>query len=207
MKELPYHLIGSKRCGSALAEIFLKLAGIPFTIEELPWEKRETWVSFLKDTNQISQVPTLIIGDNKVLTESLGIAVHCNEKGAGIIPTGENHVMFWQWALFIVANIYPTFHYFDNMETIARLNEEIEYSKEKILKKRKKYWLILEEKSARDWFLGNQYTAIDIYISVMINWQPGHEWFRVNCPKLFKIYENVLKKDIEGNVIKRHFAD
>ncbi len=37
------------------------------------------------------------------------------------------------------------------------------------------------------WFPGNEFSALDIFISVMSRWRPGRAWFARHCPKLYAI--------------------
>jgi Glutathione S-transferase, N-terminal domain len=72
----------------------------------------------LRSLNPVSQVPTLVLPDSQVMTESAAIALHLADLSGrdGLVPgpaTSERAV-FLRWLVFLVANIYPTFTYADD---------------------------------------------------------------------------------------------
>jgi GST-like protein len=53
---------------------------------------------------------------------------------------------------------------------------------------RKKLWLHLEEHVVQGpWFLGERFSALDLYAAAMVRWRPRREWFREHCPKVAAI--------------------
>lgn len=201
-----YHLYGSPGSGSALAELFLTAAKIPFKLTEIDWGKRKSWGKVFGKYNPLLQVPTLVIDRKQVMTESLSIAVHCDSRGAKLIPKGKSADEFWRWAIFMVANIYPTFTYRDNADQFAKGKAAQDYMSKKIMRRRKKLWLQMENEAQSPWFLGNKMSAIDYYIAVMNRWTPGKAWFEKNCPRLTKIASKVEARKAEGAIIRRHSA-
>ena len=182
-----YHLYGCKRCGSAITEAFLRWAKIDYKYTELDWEKRDEWPRIIGKYNSLPQVPTLILPSGEVLTETLATAIHANKKRKGLIPIGKNEDRFWRWAIFIIANIYPTFTYGDNVKTFVKKPATQKELFSSVMKKRKSLWKTLEKECGNKWFLGNTFSAIDCYLGFMAYWTPGHDWFKKNCPKLYKI--------------------
>lgn len=188
-----YHLYGCKKCGSAITESFLRWAKIEYKYTELDWEKRKEWPKTIGKYNTLPQVPTLILPNGKVLTETLATAIHANHKRKGLIPTGKNEDRFWRWAIFIIANIYPTFTYGDNVTDFVKSKPAQKELFNSIMKKRKSLWLALEKECGKKWFLGNEFSAIDCYLGFMTYWTPGQVWFEKNCPKLLAV-SNRFKK-------------
>ena len=48
-------------------------------------------------------------------------------------------------------------------------------------------WGILEFEAAGQWFLGDRFSAIDIFIATMTQWRPRRPWFAAHTPKLAAI--------------------
>jgi GST-like protein len=48
-------------------------------------------------------------------------------------------------------------------------------------------WKQVEAAAGRPWFLGDRSSALDLYVAVMTNWQPGRKWFAAKCPRLHAI--------------------
>ena len=49
---------------------------------------------------------------------------------------------------------------------------------------RKLLWAQVEQAAGAPWFLGERFSAIDLYVTVMSRWRPGRKWFAVEAPKL-----------------------
>ena len=52
---------------------------------------------------------------------------------------------------------------------------------------RQKLWRQLESQAGTPWFLGDRFSALDIFIAVMTRWGPRRPWFETETPKLFAI--------------------
>ncbi|WP_324019700.1 glutathione S-transferase N-terminal domain-containing protein [Pantoea sp. JZ29] len=71
-----YTLYGSARSGAAAIEMALSLAGAEYTtVEASSWHK-DSGFETLKRLNPLVQIPTLILPDGAVLTESAAIMIY-----------------------------------------------------------------------------------------------------------------------------------
>ena len=69
-------LYGTQGSGSAAAEAGLDIAGVGYrTVEAASW-KPSPGLDELKRVNPIAQIPTLVLDDGSVLTESAAILIH-----------------------------------------------------------------------------------------------------------------------------------
>ena len=48
-------------------------------------------------------------------------------------------------------------------------------------------WRQVESEAGSPWFLGERFSALDIYINVMTRWRPKRGWFEGETPRLFAI--------------------
>ena len=72
----PYTLFGSKGSGSAAIEAALTLLGEPFrSVDAASWEPG-SGRDELQRVNPLCQIPTLVLADGSVLTESAAILIH-----------------------------------------------------------------------------------------------------------------------------------
>jgi GST-like protein len=55
-------------------------------------------------------------------------------------------------------------------------------------------WKQLEGEVAGPWFLGERFSALDLYVGIMTRWRPGREWFAESCPRLHALAEAVDRK-------------
>lgn len=113
-----YHLIASKGCGSAIVEMALELCGIEYELEMIPYLKPGAARDRLLALNVTGQVPTLILPDGQVMTESAAMILHLADRhpAAGLAPAADARTRpaFLRWLIFLVAEIYPTFNYGDD---------------------------------------------------------------------------------------------
>ena len=55
------------------------------------------------------------------------------------------------------------------------------------------------------WFLGERFSALDIYIGVMTRWRPKRGWFETETPRLFAIARRADGRPELADVWKRNF--
>jgi GST-like protein len=184
-----WHVIGTKGCGSALVEAALVLAEIPYEREEIDYEQPGPAKDRLLALNPLGQVPTVVMPDGAVMTESLAIVLHIDElaPSAGLLPRPGDPLRrdALRWLTFFVAAIYPTFTYGDLTERWVgdagpRLRESTEAH-------RLKLWNQVEGAVRGPWFLGPKLSMLDVYITAMTHWRPRRAWFAQHCPKLHAI--------------------
>lgn len=202
-----YLLFGSVGGGSAITEAFLRHAKIKYAHTKLEWESRDEWPTTLGKYNPLLQVPALILPSGEVMTETLATAVHANRKKKGLIPGKKLEDRFWRWAVFIVANIYPTFTVRDNAEKFVTTKTAQDELSESMMERRKFLWLTLEKECGKKWFLGEKFSAIDIYLGVMVHWTPGKEWFESHAPKIYSIAKRLRKKAPYAKLLQEHFGE
>ena len=114
-----YRLFARPGWGSALVETQLAWYCLPYEIEDLDdLFKSTTARERLRLVNPLAQVPTLLLPDGQVLTESAAITLHLADatQSADLVPgPGETaRPAFLRWLVFLVANVYPTFTYADD---------------------------------------------------------------------------------------------
>src|SRR5215813_1531857 len=88
MTEQTYTLIGAPGWGSAIAEALLELSGLPYQVEDIDPTKPTADSKRLTALNPLAQVPTLLLPNGTVMTESAAIALHLADRApaAGLAP-------------------------------------------------------------------------------------------------------------------------
>jgi len=186
-----YTLYGIRGWGSVIAEAALTLGGLPYRFEDVkgvqPGPERERLLAL----NPIGQVPTLVMPDGTIMTESAAIVLHVNDlaPAAGLVPPPGDPLrpVFLRWLVFLVAQVYPTFTYFDFPDRWVGGEAAQQDLKQRLGEYRKRLWRQVEGAAAAPWFLGERFSALDIYACAMTRWQPGRAWFAADCPKLTAI--------------------
>jgi len=184
-----WRVLGCKGCGSAIVEAALVLAQIPYDREEVNYETKEGHDKLTEAGNPLAQVPTVIMPDGTVMTESAALILYIDGlvPELGLVPPVKDPQRrdLLRWMMFLVAAIYPTFTYGDDPSKWVGVHG-IEL-RESTDSHRESLWRLVEGAVRGPWFLGDKPSALDIYVGVMTRWRPRREWFAENCPRLHTI--------------------
>lgn len=197
---------GAPGWGSAISELMLTLADIPYQFENVegfdsPGHSQEK----LLKLNPLCQVPTLQLDDGSIMTESAAIALMILDERPHLAPpsgTPERN-QFWRLLVWLVANVYPTFTYADYPERFVP--DAADQLRERCITYRKSLYLWLEQQlQATPYAFGEQLTLLDIYICVIRTWGPRHDWFKENTPKIATIADAVCAVEKLQPVLRRN---
>jgi len=203
-------LLGCKGCGNAIVEAAFAVAGIPIGYEEVDYSNESPTRARLLSVNPLAQVPTLVLPDKRVMTESLAILHYIDDRApaAKLIPAKGDPAReaFYRWAVFIVAALYPTFTYGDDPRKWVPGEDGAMALKESTNRHRESLWKQLDAVAGAPWFLGNSFSALDLYCAVMVYWRPGRKWFDANAPKIMAIAKRAAALDAVAPVIAKNFG-
>jgi len=203
-----YELIASKGCGSAVIEMALALAGLPHTVTMIPFLAPGPGRERLLSLNPLGQVPTLILPDGAVMTESAAMVLHIHDVApqAGLVPSGvERRAAFFNLLIVLVGAVYPTFTFGDEPEHFGLDDAAASTLRSESDARRMRIWRHMETLvTPEPYVLGSALTAIDLYLAVMTAWRPGRSWFAEHCPKLFSAAEAATRVPAIGHVIERN---
>ena len=109
-----YSLYARAGWGSALVETQLAWYGLPYELEQVGDLFKEPQArDQLAPANPVAQIPTLMLPDGTIMTESAAITLLLAERtGRDDLvpqPNAPDRARFLRWLIFLVANIYPTF--------------------------------------------------------------------------------------------------
>jgi GST-like protein len=205
-----YRLFGRKGWGSALTELQLGWYGLPYQLEEVGdlFESAEARRR-LALVNPVAQLPTLVLPDGAVMTESAAITLHLADvTGSGeLVPSVGDPARprFLRWLVFLVANIYPTFTYADDPARFVTGEAAQTAFRESVDAYAKRLWGMVEDEVTEPWFLGERFSALDIYIAVMTRWRPRRPWFAEHSQRLSAIALAAEKQPKLADVWARNF--
>ena len=185
-------LYGERGWGSVLIEAQLDWYGQDYEFREVgDLFKSAEARRKLAELNPVSQVPTLVMADGTVVTESAAITLYLAELNGddSLVPAAgsSERLAFLRWLVFIVANIYPTYTYGDDPARFVSGPEAQKDFRQHVDDYRARMYTVLEDQAAAPWFLGERFSAIDIYVCTLTRWEPGREWFEAHAPKLCAI--------------------
>lgn len=188
-----YHLYARPGWGSVIVEAQLAGLGLPSEIEDVPdlFESEQARRD-LAPHNPLAQVPTLRLPDGSFMTESAAITLHladATDRDDFVPAPGHPaRAPFLRWLVFLVANVYPTFTYADDPKRFVQGDEAAAAAFGKAVDDyRCRLWGFVEAAAGAPWFLGERFSALDIYIATMTHWRPGRKWFEEHTPALAAI--------------------
>lgn len=208
----PFILYGEPGWGSALTEVQLAWYGLDV-------EFRATGHLFndpaaraaLAEINPLAQIPTLLLPDGTVMTESaaitLWLADHTGSTDLVPGPADPERAAFLRWLIFIVANVYPTYTYADDPSRFVTVESARTPFREAVDAYAQRLYGIMEQAAVGPWFLGERLSAIDVYLGVLTLWRPGASWFARHTPTLTAIAVAIRAHPRVAGVFARNDGD
>ena len=136
--------------------------------------------------NPLAQIPTLVLADGTVLTESAAITLYLAEFTGqdSLVPKDGDaaRLPFLRWLVFLVANVYPTYTYGDDPSRFVDGEEAQRSFKAHVDAYAKKLYGVLEGVAGAPWFLGERFSALDIYLATFLT--PLSQIDEVACPQM-----------------------
>lgn len=122
---MPLTLFGSRGSGSAAIEMALHAVGLDYRIVRASEWEPDSALPQLLTLNPLGQIPTLVLEDGTVLSESAAILIHLGLEfpAAGLLPTEpDRRARALRGLVFIAANCYAAISVADYPErwTTAR---------------------------------------------------------------------------------------
>lgn len=199
--------------GSAIVELQLALYDLPHELVRAGNIHQDPSARVaLGRVNPLIQIPTLVLPEGEVVTESAAITLVLADLAKSDLlvpkPGSKHRAAFFRWLIFLVASIYPSFVYSDTPERFVKGNGGEAYQVN-VIEHRKAMWMVMEAEAARrggPFFLGKRMTAIDIFLACMVHWRPKQDWFQAQTPHLWKAAEEAAKQPALRAAYKRNFG-
>ena len=205
-------LYGRPRWGSVLCETQLAWYGIPFELKTVGDLVADAGArQELEKINPLAQLPTLVLSDGSVMTESAAITLWLADvaQSTDLVPeaAAPERARFLRWLIFITSNIYPTYNYADEPSRFVPEEPAQKGFEDRVNQYAKKLYRVLSDEALNPWFLGDRFSALDIYICAMSHWRPGRLWFKQNAPGLYDIANATMALPKLSEVWTRNYPD
>ena len=204
-------LYGEPGWGSTLIDAQLTWYGLEHDFEQVgDLFKSQDARRKLIELNPLGQIPTLVLPDGSVMTESAAITLHLADvTGNGTLvpaPGEPSRPRFLRFLIFFVANVYPTYTYADDPTRFVAEESAQQSFRAAVDAYAKRLYSTLEENAGAPWFLGERFSALDIYVCTMTRWRPGRAWFEEHAPKLAAITRATEQVPELAEVWRRNFG-
>ena len=192
-------LFGSAASGSTAVEAALTLLGIDFDlIEGATWET-EAARARVGGTNPMRQIPTLVDGDGRVMTESAAILIHLADTHpeAGLAP-GIDHPRrseFLRWMVFVSSAIYSLHWIKPDVTRVGARPEQREAVVDAVHERIAFCWSVMDAQvmpdGPSDYLLGDRLSVLDLYVTVVSRFGPWRERFEQVAPRMTPVVRRV----------------
>ena len=182
-------LYGAAASGSVAVEAVPSLLGIPFRLVE-----GETWSSEaarerVGERNVMRQVPTLVLPDGEILTESAAILIYLADAHpeAGLAPALDDpsRGQFLRWMFFVSSAIYSLHWIKPDVGRIGAPQSAREDVVDAVHECIAFCWRTMDAQLAPSpYLLGERLTVLDLYVAVISRFGPWRERFLAEAPKM-----------------------
>ncbi len=207
-----YRLFGSAGSGSAAIEAALLLCEQPFElIEAASWDKNSA-LDALAEANPLLQIPTLVLPDGAVLTESAAILMHLglSHPAAALLPVAAGaRGQHLRGLVYIAANCYAAIGIIDYPQrwcddTSDAVSEDIRRGTRARLHH---CWDVFADTCAPPgaFYGGDAPGALDLLATVVSKWGGARAHLKRRRPALFALTERVEAHPAVAAVFERHW--
>ena len=210
-----YTLYGKKGSGSASTEAALEIIGAPYRIvETASWATNAAFDELLK-INPLGQIPTLVLPDGSVLSESAAILLHLGSTHpeSGLLPPllpshGSARAQAMRGLVFIAANCYAAISVIDFPERWCK--DAAEAMQERIRAGTRarlhQYWEMFADLFPAHPFLGGEKVgALDLLAAVVSKWAGSRAHLEKARPAFYQTLLRIEKEPKVAAVFAKHW--
>lgn len=212
---MTYILYGDIGSGSSTVEMALAEIGAPVELREVPLSSDSQLAAEYCRMNPMGRVPTLVLEDGTVMTETLAILPHLADhhpEAALLPPPGSiERAKVMRWMVIAGAEGYPHVTRADYPERFSPDPAAAEPIRVRAKEMYRDLWRMVEEQAGltgnpdAPYLLGGRFTIADAYLAVLSRWVGGKDWLPEACPKLAALGRAVAARPHIAPVWARHF--
>ncbi|TCZ65333.1 glutathione S-transferase family protein [Roseicella aquatilis] len=203
-----YVLYGDRRSGSAMVELALAAIGAEAELRPVPLERDAQLAADYRRINPMGRVPTLLLPDGTVVTESSAIllTLEARHPEAGLLPPGDDarRATALRWMLLAASELYPCVTRYDYPE---RFGAEPASIRARSVAMARETWGLIEAGARPDPFvLGSRLSLADLVLAVMSRWMGQEDWMSAHRPRIQALARAVATHPRLAGAWARHFA-
>src|SRR3954469_9475653 len=206
-----YVLYGAKGSGSAAVEAALNLAGLPHrTVEAAQWLPGSAYAELLK-VNPLGQIPSLVLPDGPVMTESAAILVHLGLQAAPNLLLPEDaaaRAQVLRGLVYIPANCYSAITILDYPERFTTQADDASKEAVRAATRQRLHlnWsLFADIFTTRPFLHGDAPGALDLLAAVVSRWAGTRKHLAEQRPDFHALLQRVDSHPQVAPVFRRHW--
>ena len=208
-----YTLYGFTGSGSAAVECALEMTGADYRIvEAASWEQNEA-LAELERVNPLKQIPTLLLPDGTVLTESAAILMHLGFAfpNSGLLstePAERDRAL--RGLVYIPANCYSCITVIDYPERFTTMTDDAARAAVRAgaTQRLHRHWDIFADLYPVDderFIAGEQPGALDLLAAVVSRWSGTRKHVKASRPAFSALLERIDSHPAVALVFGRHW--
>ena len=208
-----YTLFGFTRSGSVSVECALEMCGAPYRIvDAASWEANEA-LAELERANPLKQIPTLVLPEGTVLTESVAILMHLAHAfpNSGLVSDDRLERAFaLRGMVYIAANCYPCITILDYPERFTSATDDASFAAIRAGTHDRLYrhWDVfadLHPLADLHFIGGEQPGALDLYAAVVSRFSGARKHLKASRPAFAALLERIESHPSVALVFGRHW--
>jgi glutathione S-transferase len=196
-----YKLYARPGAGSAAVEALLAECGAAFEIIDVLREPDGTVPRSFQQINPRSEVPSLLLPDNSIMTESAAMMIYLADlhPAAGLAPsvTSPLRARYLRWMLYFATAVYmadlrmyyPARHSSDTTHAAG-------IKAKAIADMERDFDIFAKELGEGPFILGPSMSAVDIYAAMLISWAPDVSQLFARHANIKRLYELVAARPL-----------
>jgi len=204
-------LYGTQGSGAAAVEAALEIAGVPYrSVDAASW-KPGPGLDELRGVNPLAQIPTVVLPDGGILTESAAILILLGQRypESGLLPQAvEKRAQVIRGLVYIAANCYSAIGIIDFPEryctdTDEPLRERIRAGTRARLHE---MWDTFADVFAATPFLsGDRLGSLDLLACVVSKWSGARKHLAQSRPAFHGLLTKIEADPVVARVFARHW--
>jgi GST-like protein len=206
-----YKLYGSRGSGSAAVEMALRACAIQYqTVRASSWEA-DSALAELGRINPLRQIPTLLLPDGTVMTESAAILMHLAlaVPHGGLLPEAPSaRAVAIRGLVYIAANCYAAISICDYPErwTTAQSKSSHEQVRQGARAQLYRSWEIFADSfAAQPFYTGDAPGALDFLAVVVSRWSGAREHLAAQRPRFLEQLQGIEAHPRVQPVVREHW--
>ncbi len=196
---MSHTLYWRRRTGAFAPAAILAEAGVAWDAIEIPSDRDDHRRADYLKLNPAGRIPTLILPDGSVMTETAAIVLHLAESypAAGLLPPlgDPARAQVLRWLIFAQANIYETDlrqsyaeRYTTDPQGAAGVRGAADREVERL-------WdIVAGVLDEGPFLLGERYSLVDPYLAMMVAWHPRPKELVARHPALGRLKQAVVAR-------------
>lgn len=211
---MDYILYGDTGSGSAPVEMALAEVGALVTLRSVPLQGDHQLSEAYRAINPMGRLPTLILPDGTVVTESLAILVTLADlhPAANLLPPpGESgRAIALRWMALLAGEFYPQITRWDYPARFGVPPDQHQALRDTALAMARDVMRVVEAHAGltgdpeAPFLLGARFSVADIYLAVLSRWAEGRVWTPANLPKLEVLAQAVAARPAIAHLWQHH---